>query len=182
MKKIYQLQSDTENFSYFLRTSRDNPRQSMRWLWNKPPFYHPENFMLVAGDNKKKSYKTDISTATNPFILFSENTWDSLKDILEPRGVLLDIITESKRKKFFGYYPTNAIKQGALDLDLSDYTDYPNGKVVRVATLKESKIDKDYIFTIEESKIKIFVDDKFKKRVEEAGLNGFDFSYSVQLS
>jgi len=187
---IYILQSDYEN-SFFIKDyskNKNNSIEPMDWLWQKPKQYTPLYFKRRVGDKDKKNYKSDISTTTNPLIIISENTWHSLKDILEPRGVLLDIITESKRKKFFGYYPKNSVTYGSLDLELSDYSDYskdsfyPSGKMVRKAVLKESKIDRDYIFSIAESPMKIFVDGKFKKRVEEAGLICFDFSYEIELS
>lgn len=191
MKQIYLLESDTQNHSFFIESEsykEGNSGNSIKWLWHNPEKYKPTHFKLRPSENNNKNYKFDISTPTSPFIIISEKAFSVLYDILEPRGLLFDIITESKRKKFLGYYPTNVVSYGSLDLDLSDYRDYsrdsfyPAGKIVRTAVLKESNIDKDYIFMIAESPMKIFVDDKFKKRVEEAGLNGFDFSYNVQLS
>lgn len=182
--RIYILQSDFKNNSFFLqdKTNDDGIKGiSMDWKWNKPLNYKTTNFKIHAGDNGKKNYKNDISSATSPFYIISESTWNALKDILENRGVLLDIITESKQKRFYGYYTTNMLPTGALNKELSDYTEYSNGILVREPVLNKSSINDDFIFTIQESISHTFVTEKFKERVEQAGLKGFDFSDGVKV-
>ena len=43
-------------------------------------------------------------------------------------------------------------------------------------------ITDDYLFSIEESISRVFVTDKFKQRVEDANLLGFDFSTEIAIS
>jgi len=70
---------------------------------------------------------------------------------------------------------------GALNKELSDYTEYSNGLLVREPVLNKSSITDDFIFTIQESISHTFVTEKFKERVEQAGLKGFDFSDEVKV-
>lgn len=186
--KIYKLKSNTQQFSFFLYDHNGNAnrqlsiaRDSKNWAWNIPTKYDLASFELRAGDNKKKNYNFDISTASSPFIIISEKTWLELKDILEPRGILFEINTPSKRKKFYGYYPTNVIYPSALNRKYSEYTEYPNGLLIYKYVLNEDKIKDDYLFVVEESISDIFVTEKFKERVEKAGLLGFDFSEEVKI-
>lgn len=182
MMKIYKLISNIKEFSFFLYDHKGNSnrelsisRDSITWKWNYPSKYNIATFELRAGDNKKKNYNFDISTFESPFIIISEKAWLDLKDILEPRGVLLEINTQSKRKKFYGYYPTNSITIKSLNKELSTFTEYPNGIIVRDLVLNEKYLSDDYLFSIENTSL-ILVTEKFKERVEKAGLLGFDFS------
>lgn len=191
MKNIYILESDYQHFSYFLPVKNNMEisirRKSLHWNWNKPFDYEPVAFQLQKSGTNTKNFNFDISAYSSPFFIISEKTWNILYDILEPRGIKLEIITESKRKKFFAYYPLNVVHENILDLNLSEYSEaanphYLNQKIIRKPVLKNNLISKDYIFSIKESPSLTFVDENFKKRVEEAELKGFDFSHSVQLS
>lgn len=186
--KIYKLDSNTIDYSFFMYNHNKNDkeqysisRESRNWHWKSPILYDTVLFELRAGDNKKKNYNFDISTFETPFIIISEKTWLELKDILEPRGILFEINTPSKRKKFYGYYPTNVIYPSALNRKYSEYTEYPNGLLIYKYVLDEDKIKDDYLFVVEESISDIFVTEKFKERVEKAGLLGFDFSEEVKI-
>lgn len=110
--------------------------------------------------------------------MISEFALTALSDILEPRGQLLPVITESKRRKFFGYYPTNPLS-GCFDKQKSVYREYPNGLMIDKPVLIADNITDDYLFSIEEDISRVFVTDKFKQRVEEAELLGFDFSVEI---
>lgn len=185
--RIYKLNSNTQEFSFFLYDHKGNSnrelsisRDSINWKWSYPSKYNIATFELRAGDNRKKNYNFDISTFESPFIIISEKAWLELKDILEPRGVLLEINTQSKRRKFYGYYPTNSITAKSLNKDLSNFTEYPNGIIVRDIVLDKKYLSDDYLFSIENTSL-ILVTKKFKERVEKAGLLGFDFSEEVEV-
>ncbi len=128
----------------------------------------------------KKNYQFDFCSFLSPFLVFSESALTTLADILEPRGQLLPVITESKRKKFFGYYPTNPLS-GCFDKEKSIYDECPNGFVVDKPFLIAQNITDDYLFPIEECISRVFVTDKFKQRVEDANLLGFDFSTEISI-
>ena len=143
--------------------------------------YQPIKLELGRSDSGKKNYQFDFSGALNPFLVFSESALTALADILEPRGQLLPVITESKRKRFFGYYPTNPLS-GCFDKEKSIYEEWPNGLMIRKPFLIAQNITDDYLFSIEEDISRVFVTDKFKQRVEDANLLGFDFSIEIPTS
>ena len=116
-----------------------------------------------------------------PFFVFSERAADILGHILKPRGLFLEVKTESKRKSFIGYYPTNPLKN-CFDMGRSEYRKAERGLIVRRPVLIEKNITDEYLFSIEESIGFVFVTEKFKNVIEESGLVGFDFSLEVKLS
>lgn len=179
--KLYRIMADNKHQSSFIEKYDSNKKESILsisrdWKWNPPSNYIPIEVELWKSDLGKKNYQFDFSDSLLPFLIFSENAITILKDILIPRGKILDILTESKRKKYFGYYPTNNYPQGILDLKKSNYKKYPNGLLIKKPVLVKDKIPDDYLFTIEEDISRIFVTDKFKKLVEENALVGFEFS------
>jgi len=117
----------------------------------------------------------------SPFFVFSEAALIALEDILLPRGQVLPVITKSKKKKFYGYYPTNSLP-GCFDEKKSEYTVAERGLMVDRPVLKAKNITDDYLFTIDETMRWVFITDKFKQRVEEAGLLAFDFSWEIPTS
>lgn len=180
MTKIYFLTgSYGENCSFIEDYS--SPKESImaistRWKWSPARDYKPINLELRRSDTGKRNYKFDFSSATSPFLIFSVHAANCLKDILGSRRQFLNIITDSKRKEFIGYYPTNLYSKGCLDLINSDYTEYSTGLLIRKPVLIKDKIPDEYLFTIEEDISRIFVTEKFKQLVEEHGLIGFEFS------
>ena len=82
--------------------------------------YQPIKLELRRNELGKRNYQFDFSGFLNPFLVFSESALTALADILKPRGQLLPVITESKRKQFFGYYPTNPLS-GCFDKEKSVY-------------------------------------------------------------
>lgn len=143
--------------------------------------YSPIILILESNDAGKKNYQFDFSGALNPFLVISELALNRLADILGSRGQVLPVITESKKKKFFGYYPTNPLS-GCFNKEKSVYREYPNGLMIEKPALIAAKITDEYLFTIEEDISRVFVTDKFRRRVEEAGLLGFDFSVEIPTS
>ena len=186
MKKIYLLRTTLRDTCFFIQDYPEGEEgimgRAMDQRWK--PFgddYRPIKLELGRSDSGKKNYQFDFSGFLGPFLVFSESALTALADILEPRGQLLPVITESKRKKFFGYYPTNPLS-GCFDKEKSDYIEYPNGLNVRKISLIVKNITDEYLFSVEEDMSRIFVTDKFKQRVEDANLLGFDFSIEISIS
>ncbi|WP_258363927.1 hypothetical protein [Gilliamella apicola] len=186
MKKIYLLRTTSKNTCSFIQDYPEGEESIMgramdqRWK----PFgdnYQPIKLELIRNDFGKKNYQFDFSGFLGPFLVFSESALTALADILEPRGQLLPVITESKRKKFFGYYPTNPLS-GCFDKEKSIYEECPNALMIEKTFLIAKNITDDYLFSIEESISRVFVTDKFKQRVEDANLLGFDFSTEIAIS
>ena len=186
MKKIYLLRSTSRNTCSFIQDYPSDERsiigRSMKQDWQ--PFegnYHPIVLELRKNDSGKKNYQFDFSSALNPFFVISEDVLKKLSDVLEPRGQVLPVLTESKRKKFFGYYPTNPLS-GCLNMDASTYRVAERGLIVEKPVLIASNITDEYLFSIDEDISRVFVTEKFKRRVEETGLLGFDFSIEIPTS
>ena len=183
MKKIYLLRTTSESTCIFIQNYPNGEQgimgRAMDQRWK--PFgndYQPIRLELGRSDSGKKNYQFDFSGFLGPFLVFSESALTALADILEPRGQLLPVITESKRKQFFGYYPTNPLS-GCFDKEKSVYEEWPNGLKIEKTFLIAQNITDDYLFSIEESISRVFVTDKFKQRVEDANLLGFDFSTEI---
>jgi len=184
MQKIYLLFSSSHKHSSFTACANNEDGENISYQAMKKswlPFgddYSPPKLILRSNDDGRKNYKFDISTALCPFYIFSEKSVKVLGDILSERGQFLDVESESKRKKFIGYYPTNALSN-CMDMRLSEYRTAKNGLIVRKPVLIESEISDEFLFTIEESVSYVFVTEKFKKIVEDNNLEGFDFSKEI---
>ncbi|ENY4535828.1 DUF1629 domain-containing protein [Salmonella enterica] len=183
--KLYILESDIEEYSFFLQLTKgdcDNSIKSkamheQKWKeFDVKDFIVPE-FELRRSQSGKLNYQFDISSFLSPFFIFSEKAIEALKDILESRGQFLPVKTSSKKKRFTGYYPTNVLSN-AIDIEKSgmkDY-DYKNmGIKIKNLHFKKGTILDEFLFTVSESNRYVFVTEKFRQRVEEAGLKGFDF-------
>lgn len=186
INKVYDLQSDVTDFCSFIQNYPEGEEsiigRSMRQRWNAFDNNYKEiSLELRSNDLGKKNYKFDLSGALFPFMVFSEGVLASLSDILSSRGQILPVKTESKRKKFVGYYPTNPLSE-CFDRKKSVYREYPNGLMIEKPVLIRNNITDEYLFTIDEDISRVFVTDKFKKRVEDAGLTAFDFSVEIELS
>ncbi|KAA0264274.1 MAG: hypothetical protein ACTH5S_01795 [Hafnia alvei] len=186
MKKIYQLKSNVTNYCSFIENYPKGQEsimgRSMGQNWQ--PFSHnstPITLKLRKNGEGKKNYQFDISGALTPFFIISETALNKLEDILLSRGQILPVISDSKNKKFIGYYPTNPLSN-CLDKDNSKYREAEHGIIVEKPVLIAKNITDEYLFSIKESISRVFVTDKFKQRVEEAGLLAFDFSWEIPTS
>lgn len=186
--KVYKLQNVMKNYSFFIEINYANWKDSIhtksieqKWRpFDLKNFKIPE-FELHPSDTGKRNYRFDLSTSTGGFIIFSEKAIESLKDILEPRGQFLPVITPSKRKKYLGYYPTNPLRN-MIDLEKSNINkeELENFGIREINNIhiKSGAIIDEYIICFSEARGCVLITEKFKKRVEEAGLEGFDFVYS----
>ncbi|WP_049206277.1 hypothetical protein [Proteus mirabilis] len=186
INKIYDFQSDVTIFCSFIQEYSEGEEsiigRAMRQRWDAfDNSYKEVSLELRSNEQGKKNYQFDFSSALSPFMVFSEDALLSLSDILSSRGQVLPVKTESKRKKFVGYYPTNSLS-GCFDRKNSVYREYPNGLMIEKPVLIKNNITDEYLFTIDEYISRIFVTDKFKQRVEDAGLTAFDFSVEIELS
>lgn len=183
--KIYILKSDVTNFCSFIQKLGENESimglsRAMKWQ----PFgenYSEIELEVRANDQGKKNFGFDFSGALNPFFIVSDKCLNLIGDILTLRGEVLPVVTKSKRKNFFGYYPTNSLS-GCFDREKSEYKEYPNGVMINKVVLFREGIKEEYLFSIEEDISKVFVTSKFKELVEKHDLKGFDFSREVELS
>lgn len=187
--KLYKLQTYFNDYSCFLEKNYEHYSNSIKhkalYEQNWKPFdlnkFKVPEFELLPSDNKKRNYQFDISSPSSPFYIFSEKAVEALKDILEPRGQFLPIITPSKRKKYIGYYPTNPVinmidvKKSGMEKE--DLETFGVRNINDLYLKQEAELD-DYIICFSEDRAKVFVTEKFRNEVEQAGLKGFDFIYT----
>ena len=183
MNEIYLLKSNVADYSSFLEGPCKESIISLSMDQKWTPFITAPSVGVVLrkSDTLMLNYKFDISGSLRPFFIISENTLKVLGDILLPRGQLIDVNTPSKKKKFFGYYPTNPIKN-CFDKELSTYDVGKHGLMIHTPVLIKNHITDDYLFSVEEDIHRVFVTSAFKKLVEDSGLLGFDFSHVITMS
>jgi hypothetical protein len=181
MKHAYRLQSDFENFSTFNEIYEDvnNKFFNKYWNWKKIELenYESVKYKLLRSNKGHKNYQLDISTFGAGLIVLSENTVKSLKEILEENGQIVEIITESKRKKFYGYYVNkNIYGDEIINFEKSEWRQAEKGKLFYNVVLNNNYPKDDYIFVLKSHSVTVFVTEKFKKLVEENNLKGFCFN------
>lgn len=186
MSKVYQLTSDLEKYSHFLEQYKNVDETFIKKYWNWKyidlNLYEPVIYKLYPGDNGKKNYHMDISTS-HGLIIFSEKAIVVLRDILESSGQIVPIITESKRKKFFGFYPNkNIYNDSIINFNKSEFNQYEKGKVFGKIILNNNYPKDDYIFSLSSYSMGCFVTENFKNLVEKYNLQGFDFSDFTEIS
>jgi hypothetical protein len=178
--------SDTEKFSSFIENyppgqeSIVNRSVQRRWT----PYcddYQPVKLVLTKSDTDKLNYQFDISAALRPFFVFSDAAVEALGYVLRSAGEFLAVETDSKTKRFTGFYPTEPTN-GCFDRARAQFREYPNGLVIKKPVLVGAKLPDRDLFVIAEDASRTYVTSRFKALVESAGLQGFDFSYEVELS
>ena len=184
--KIYELRSDSTNYSHFFQDYCDGEEsiigKAMKKKWSSFGGEYNEVVLELASDDfGRKNYKFDFSGFLRPFFVISSDMLEKMEEMLQCRGEILPVITKSKKKKFFGYYPTNVLSE-CFDKKKSKYREYPNGLMIEKIVLLKEKVKEDYLFTIIEDISRVFVTNKFKEKVEEYELKGFDFTREVELN
>lgn len=187
--KLYALRGLTRDYSSFCQTNYESLNESILkkvieeqcWKGFDLNNFNIPEFSLCSSDSGKKNYQFDISSSSCPFFIFSEDAIEKLVHILKPRGQFLPIITSSKRKKYMGYYPTKPLVN-MIDIEKSGmdnkYLETFGIKEINKLRLKQNAELDDYIICFSEDRAKVFVTEKFRNEVEQAGLKGFDFIYT----
>lgn len=187
--KLYALRGLTRDYSSFCQTNYESLNESILkkvieeqcWKGFDLNNFNIPEFSLCSSDSGKKNYQFDISSSSCPFFIFSEDAIEKLVHILKPRGQFLPIITSSKRKKYMGYYPTkplvNMIDIEKSGMEKEDLETFGVRNINDLYLKQEAELD-DYIICFSEDRAKVFVTEKFRNEVEQAGLKGFDFIYT----
>ena len=187
--KLYALRGLTRDYSSFCQTNYESLNESILkkvieeqcWKGFDLNNFNIPEFSLCSSDSGKKNYQFDISSSSCPFFIFSEGAIEKLVHILKPRGQILPIITSSKRKKYIGYYPTkplvNMIDIEKSGMEKEDLETFGVRNINDLYLKQEAELD-DYIICFSEDRAKVFVTEKFRNEVEQAGLKGFDFIYT----
>ena len=180
MSKIYELKEDSKNYSVFYETydSLENVFIKKYWGWQTIDLenYQPVKFKLYKSDDGKKNFQMDIGIESS-LIILSERAINVLKDILEQTGQIIPIDTESKRKKFYGFYPNkNVYPSSAINFNKSKWKKVDKEKIMHKTILNSDSLKDDPLFVLSDDPMKVYVTEKFKEIVENNNLNGLDFS------
>ena len=187
MNKIYKLREDTENYAHFIE-QQDNVDKTFfnkYWEWKTIDLetYQPVKLKLYASDTGKKNFQTDIALINGNLLILSEKSVNILKNILEQTGQIIPVETESKKKKFYGFYPNkNVYDSSIINFEKSDWRQAEKGKVIYKLILNNKYPQNDHLFTLFDVRTSIYVTDKFKELVEKNDLKGFDFSREILVS
>lgn len=170
MSKIYLIRQDFST-SYFLCNEINSNKYNGVDLDEKIE----NNYLLThhSEHNVNLNYKFDLSELSN-FLVFSENAVTALSSIIENDGKVFPVTTGSKRKNFFGFYPSNAILNSTEFIDpvLSEFND----DFYSIAYFNSNILKQNHdIFVVNGIRNSFFVSERFKKIVEDNGLLGFKF-------
>lgn len=187
--KIYELQTNLEEYSHIYQKVTDindlfiYKYYKSNWEKINSEEYKPISLGLNKSGEGKKNYKTDIGKINGKLLVLSEEAVKVLNPILQVTGQLLAVTSDSKRKKFIGFYPSKNVKPLTyVNLELSDWDEASYGKFFRKIILNKLDFTNEYLFVINEVNIGIFVTEKFKELVEKNNLKGFDFSREVLVN
>lgn len=185
MSKVYQLKSDLENCAHFHEVYENvkNMFIDKYWGWKSIDLtnYEPVKYELIPAGHGKKNYQFDIAR-TSGLIIFSEKAIDVLRGILEQNGQIVPVITESKRKKFFGFYANkNIYDDSIINFEKSEWRQAEKGKIISKIVLNNNYPQHDYIFVVESYAMGVFVTEKFKDLVEKNDLKGFELNEYTEI-
>lgn len=186
MSKVYELKQDTESYANFIE-QRDNFQDAFHYkYWGLKNIdlkeFKPIKLKLYASDTGKKNYQTDISYISSGLFVFSESAIKVFKDIFEEAGQILPVETESKRKKFFGFYFNKKPYGGSIiNFEKSVWRQAEKGKLISKLVLNNDYPKEEYLFTLWDHPSYCFVTEKFKELVEKNNLKGFDFSREIPI-
>jgi hypothetical protein len=130
-------------------------------------YQHPKGKWLQASDFP--------SFTVSHIPVFSTKAVEILGDVLTKNGELLPL--NCIDGEYFAYNVLNLVS--ALDQEKSDIVRFPAGRImtVRKYALYEDKLADQMIFKIPEIVLlSVFVTDRFKNQIEDAGLTGFCFT------
>lgn len=185
MSKIYKFYTDF-NFSSF---TENFPLSDTKDLFfydhNDWQNYNGKNyvFSLLTSNFKKKKYDFDISTNHLGIVIFSEKAIDCLSmDLLNKFFTPVNIITESKRKKYFGFYPNkNIYDDNIIDFNLSSYRRYIHEETKKISfvfdrvKLNHNAPINDEFFVLKSYFCRLFFNDKIKNIIDKNNLIGCEF-------
>jgi hypothetical protein len=157
--------------------------QPMRAIWR--PIEYKVNVVPKERYDGWKYPPSDVYSGRR--VIFSRKAVDALYDMLEASGEILPLIFEGKENEYFAYNVLTV--SNAVDEEKSEIDRHPDGDfshilryefdpaqtagltIFKVWKNKSPRVPTSHTFISGD----VFVTDPFVKRVQEAGLFGFDF-------
>jgi len=176
--KIYILKADPDSYQSLV-LSLDEDNIWYRWLSGKPVAQEwptPQVDVIYQDPKGKWLPSSDFPSFTVSHIpVFSARAVEILGELLTKNGELLPL--NCIDGEYFAYNVLNLVS--ALDQEKSDIVRFSTGRImtVRKYALYEDKLADQIIFKIPEIVLlSVFVTDRFKHKIEDAGLTGFCFT------
>lgn len=143
---------------------------------------------------RKKGKKLDILIGATEIVI-SQKFKDLLEQFEEDKGFLefipINFNNVIEKDKITPYYFLNILENiEAFDFEKSEYTQLPADifpdqqhlvQEVKTLFVKEEKIGTRNIFRLKEFAIPVYISEKLKNSVEEAGLEGIEF-YQIEAA
>jgi len=183
---VYRLYSQLSEWGFFSEQKNfDQPSLKSlameQWWQPFPSDFSPPLFDLKPNEEERMRPELDVCCSCNPFVILSEKAVLALHDILKPSGQIMSISTSVRGRLFFGFYPTRPVD--CYDPDNAFFDTFAAGTLIYDPALKGAALPEEpMFFTIPEDPAFIFFTERVKQRIEEAGLNGFNFSRTVPVS
>ncbi|BAP42592.1 putative uncharacterized protein [Pseudomonas sp. StFLB209] len=135
---------------------------------------------IVLNPDEKKKKTADISLlGSNSLLVLSAKAHACLKDKLQPCGQFAPLA--SADECFIGFHVTRVL-QDAVIWAASDYREQDAKKILYTPTLKQSSVEGNYVFMLQESQTRIYVSSTFFEDCERHGLTGIDWAQSKHIN
>jgi hypothetical protein len=173
MMTVYQLKGDVEDYQWLTMVNEEDFQiavemdgKSVASAWRAYP-------VKVIDDELNAGALPSDCPTLGIIPTFSQRAVEVLRDILEAHGEILPLSAETGR--YHAYNVTRVVD--ALDEQKSEIVRFSDGDVMRVARYEflPDRLYKIPIFKVPQLRAQVFVTEEFVRRVEDAGLVGFDF-------
>ncbi|MFI7859664.1 imm11 family protein [Pseudomonas promysalinigenes] len=123
-------------------------------------------------DDKRKKDGSDVFTFFSPVLVLTSKAKSLLQSIASDSFVDVDVL--SPNPDHLGVV-VDAKIDGALNKELSEFDEYPNGLVVYKLVLNHQAVQGFDVFRVTENPLSIYVSDRFLEAAKRIGLKGLDF-------
>lgn len=186
MSKIYEP-ATSDNYCTFI--FKDDLDEDLEWADSHAPLLLDSfgkglsakllPLDVIPNPDEKKKKTADISLlGSNSLLVLSAKACACLKDKLQPFGQFVPLA--STDDYFTGFHVTRVL-QDAVIWTASDYREQDARKTLYTPTLKQSHVEGNYVFLLQESQTRIYVSSAFFEDCEMHGLTGIDWAQSKHI-
>ncbi|UBM24386.1 hypothetical protein K8374_18720 [Pseudomonas sp. p1(2021b)] len=122
-------------------------------------------------DDKNKKDASDIFTLFKPVLIVTSKAKILFRSVAP--SSIEDVSVLSPNSDHSGIL-VHTVLDGAINRELSEFDEYPNGLVVYRVVLNALAVQGFDVFRVAESPLSIFVSDKFVGAAKDSGLKGLD--------
>lgn len=123
-------------------------------------------------DDKRKKDGSDVFTFFRPVLVLTSKARELFKSIAPDSFVDIDV--RSPNSDHFGVVVDTKLV-GALNRELSEFDEYPNGLVVYKLVLNRPAVQECDVFRVAENPLSIYVSERFLDAAKGGDLKGLDF-------